>query len=179
MMDRNLESDYKVIAKKLNNYFCESICRLRQSLTSVVSGISSNIHHMLVASTLHTRPIFQFVEITKQFTKDYLQNLKLEKSTGLDNIPARLMKDSANIIAGPLTKILNLSISYGQFLSECKAAGIVPLLKSGKPELMDNYRPISILPIASKILEKAVHIQLHYFLTANNLLSPYQFAFRK
>ena len=90
--------------------------------------------------------------------------MKLGKPTGLDNMPVRLMKDSGNIIAGPLTKILNLSISYGQFPSEWKVARIVPLLKSGKPELMDNYRPISILPIASKILKKAVHIQLHSFL---------------
>ena len=134
---------------------------------------------MLVASTLHTRPIFQFVEITEQFTRDYLQNLKLGKSTGLVNMPARLMKDSADFIAGPLTKGLSLSIARGQFPSGWKAARIVPLLKSGKPELMDNYCPISILPIASKILEKAVHIQLHSFLTANNLLSPYQFGFRK
>ena len=71
MVDGNLESDRKVIATKFNDYFCKSTRRLRQSLTSVVSGVSSNIHHVLVASTLYTRPIFQFVEITEQFTKDY------------------------------------------------------------------------------------------------------------
>ena len=72
----------------------------------MVSGISSNTHRVLVASTLHTRPIFQFVEITEQFTRDCLQNLKLGKSTGLDNMPAGLMNDSADIIAGPLAKSL-------------------------------------------------------------------------
>ena len=70
-------------------------------------------------------------------------------------------------------------MAHGQFSIECKAAHIVSLLKSGKRELMDNSRPISILPIASNVLEKAVHIQLHSFLIANNLLSPYQFGFRK
>ena len=44
---------------------------------------------------------------------------------------------------------------------------------------MDNYRPISILSIASKILERAVHSQLYSFLTSNTLLGPYQFGFRK
>jgi hypothetical protein len=74
-----------------------------------------------------------------------------------------------------------MSLSVGHFPSEWKSARIyiVPLVKSGKPEIIDNYRPISILPIASKILERAVHKQLYSFLTNNNLLSPYQFGFRK
>ena len=100
LVDGNLEFDHKVMATKFKDCFCKSIHRLRQSLTSVASGISSNIHCVLVASTFHKRPIFQFVEITEQFTKDYLQNLKLGKSTGLDNMQARLTKDSADIIAG-------------------------------------------------------------------------------
>jgi hypothetical protein len=64
-----------------------------------------------------------------------------------------------------------MSLSVGQFPSEWKSARIVPLLKSGEPEIIDNYRPISILPIASKILERAVHTQLYSFLTSNNLLA--------
>ena len=97
----------------------------------------------------------------------------------LDNMPARLMKDSADIIAGPLTKIRNMPLCGGKFSSERKLARIVPPLKAGKPETVDNYRPISILPIASKILERAAHSQLYSFLTSNTLLGPYQFGFRK
>ena len=70
-----------------------------------------------------------------------------------------------------------MSLSVGQFPSEWKLLKLK--LKSGKPEIIDKYRPISILPIASKILERAAHKQLYSFLTSNNLLSPYQFGFRK
>ena len=55
---------------------------------------------------------------------------------------------------------------------------IVPLLKSGNKEELDSYRPISILPILSKILEKAVFHQLHSYQSENSLLLPYQSGFR-
>ena len=176
MVDGNLVSDPETIAESFNDYFCETIRRLGRSFTSAVRNSCSTLHN-LTSFTSQNKPIFQFQVITEQFTETYLHNLKQGKSTGLDNMPARLMKDSADIIAGPLTKILNMSLSVGQFPSEWKSARTVPLLKSGKPEIMDS--PISILPIASKILERAVHTQLYSFLSSNNLLSPYQFGFRK
>ena len=56
---------------------------------------------------------------------------------------------------------------------------MIPLFKSGKAVDLDNYRPISVLPVASKILERAVHVQLYAYLTDKNYLSPYQCGFRK
>ena len=56
---------------------------------------------------------------------------------------------------------------------------VIPLFKAGKSDNMDNYRPVSILPAVSKILERAVHIQLYNFFADNNLLNPYQSGFRK
>ena len=60
-----------------------------------------------------------------------------------------------------------------------KKARVVPLFKSGGQEIMDNYRPISILPVVSKIAEKAVNVQLQLYLKQNNLLSPFQSDFRQ
>ncbi len=90
-----------------------------------------------------------------------------------------MLRDSANLIAKPLTAIINFSLKNGYVPSEWKSARVIPLLKKGKAENLDNYRPASILPAASKILERAVHTQLYNFLTREQLLNPYQCSFRK
>ena len=80
----------------------------------------------------------------------------MKKATGLDRIPACLLKDSAAVITQSITFLVNLSLSTGIVPDEWKQARVVPLHKSGGREVMDNYRPISILPVISKIAEKAV-----------------------
>ena len=62
---------------------------------------------------------------------------------------------------------------------EWKQAKVIPLYKSGCLEVMDNYRPISILPVISEIAETAVNVQLQQYLTQHNLLSSVQSGFRK
>ena len=75
--------------------------------------------------------------------------------------------------------LVNLSLLTGVVPDEWKKARVVPLFKSGGQEIMDNYRPISILPVVSKIAEKAVNVQLQLYLKQNNLLSPFQSDFRQ
>ena len=103
----------------------------------------------------------------------------MRKATGLDQMPARLMRDVAAEICNPLTNIINVSLETGYVPREWKVARVVPLFKSGKTTDLDNYRPISISPVASKILEKVVHMQLYKYLTVCHHLSPYQCGFRK
>ena len=90
--------------------------------------------------------------------------LKTNKAIGLDKISARLLKNSAHTIALSVTKLLNLSIKTGKFPKLWKCSKITALFKSGDRTNASNYRPISILPTLSKILEKAVHTQLYQFL---------------
>ena len=82
-------------------------------------------------------------------------------------------------VTRPLTIIINASLQSGRVLDDWKAARVIPLFKKGKAEDMDNYRPISILPVLSKILERAVHRKLYHYLQQHNILSPYQCGFRK
>ena len=105
--------------------------------------------------------------------------IKVNKATGLDKIAARHLKDSASVMAPSLTHIVSLSLLTGVVPDEWKKARVVPLFKSGGQEIMDNYRPISILPVVSKISEKAVNVQLQLYLKQNNLLSPFQSDFRQ
>ena len=83
------------------------------------------------------------------------------------------------VIAPTVTFLVNLSLSTGSVPDEWKKARIVPLYKSGGQENMDNYRPISMLPVLSKILEKVVNFQLQQYLKKFDLLSPGQSGFRQ
>ena len=104
----------------------------------------------------------------------------MKKATGLDGISARFLKDGTSVIAPTVTFLVNLSLSTGIVPCDWKMARVVPLYKSGGHASMDNYRPISILPVMSKIMEKAVNaVQLQRYLQGFDLLNPFQAGFRQ
>ena len=84
------------------------------------------------------------------------------------------MKDGAEILAKPLSEICNLSITSRTFPNACKVAKLKPIFKKGKKTDPSNYRPISLLPLISKVLEKVIHDETDAFLKGNNLLYNYQ-----
>ena len=104
----------------------------------------------------HLNTLFKFRAISEQEVIIELSNLKVSKSTGLDTVRARVLKISANIIAPYITWIFNLSLKKGIFVDEWKKAWVSPVYKSGNRHC-ENYRPISILPVISKILERLVY----------------------
>ncbi|CAH1256204.1 ACSS3 [Branchiostoma lanceolatum] len=81
-------------------------------------------------------------------------------------------------IAPSLTTIINASIQTSEFPEDWKKARLSPIHKAGDRDAPNNYRPISILPAVSKILERAVHTQLYDYMTTNNILSEVQSGFR-
>jgi len=82
-------------------------------------------------------------------------------------------------IIDPLEYIFNISLHAGKVPTKMKTAKIIPVFRKGKTDLMSNYRPISLLSIFDKLLEKIVHTRLYSFLSSNNILYEYQFGFRK
>ena len=104
-------------------------------------------------------------------------NLKASTSEGFDNISTKMLKQTMKEVATPLAHIVNLSLSHGIFPDDMKLAKIVPIFKNGNTKLFNNYRPISILPAFSKILEKIVcNRLLHFF---RDILYKHQYGFRK
>ena len=77
-----------------------------------------------------------------------------------------------------LTGLINKSFSDGVFPRVWKCAKVIALFKDGDKSIKDNYRPISILPTISKIIERSAHIQLSSFLEVNRLLSQSKFGFQ-
>ena len=127
----------------------------------------------------HIKPgSFVLHEVSEDFVYDELNNLNISKSTGLDGLPARFLKDAAEVIKYPITSVINLSIRSQVFPNEMKVAKVKPLFKKKSRLEVGNYRPVIILPVASKILEKAVFVQLNRYLTENNILYEFQSGFR-
>ena len=91
------------------------------------------------------------------FSVSMLAEFKCSKATGLYNIPARFLIDSAEQIGPCITHIINLSLEQGTFPRDMKQAKVIPLYKKGIKSDPGNYRPVSILCVTSKILEIIVH----------------------
>ena len=109
-----------------------------------------------------------------------LRELSGSKATGLDKISSKIIYNiAAPLISDSLTYIFNQAIAPCIFPHEWKIARVIPLFKDGKRKLPGNYRPISVLPAISKVMERILHTQLYEYLTANNLLSEHQYGFRK
>ena len=106
-----------------------------------------------------------------------MTNLDNNKATGIDNISSRIVKVSAPVITKQLTDICNHSIRNSSFPAIWKKARVTPLHKRNATDNPENYRPISILPLLSKIIEKHVYNSLYEFLLVNNILSPRQSGF--
>ena len=107
-----------------------------------------------------------------------VSSLRVAKATGLDDISARLLKEACPEIVPSLTHIINLSIRCGYFPDEWKIPKVLPSYKEDIKSDPDNFRPISILPFVSKIIEKVFFKQLYGYLTHNNLLAGSQHGFR-
>ena len=97
---------------------------------------------------------------------------------GLDKIPAKMLRIAAEIIARSLTYIFNLSVSTGLFVDDWKDARVIPIYKEGDRRNLGNYRPISILPIVSKVFEKEIFKQSYKHLNDNMVVCKFQSGFR-
>ena len=124
------------------------------------------------------REDFYLRHVSEEFVFKELSQLNSYKSTGLDEIPARFLKEGASFLKIPVTFLLNMSISENCVPDALKIARIKPLYKKNSNLDVGNYRPVSILSVVSKILEKAIYIQLEAYLVKNNIIFDYQSGFR-
>lgn len=121
---------------------------------------------------------FTFLEVTPDFVYKHICNMANDKSPGFDEFNAKLLKIAAPFISDCLAYICNLSLSESVFPDDWKKAKVTPIYKSGEKTDVGNYRPISVLPIVSKIIERAVHDQLYKYLNDTGKLSTAQSGFR-
>ena len=181
---------FKVNNKEINdkktiaNEFCQFFTAIGKNLQSKILSLSDIVWKAQDHSELHEKmnpsnKSFQFTATNPCEVLAVIKKMKRKVSEGYDEIPASLVIDGAEEIAVPLSYLINQCLAHSVFPTAEKCAKVTPVHKSDEKMVMDNYRPISVLPILSKVFERIVHNQLYTYLEENNLLSDCQFGFRR
>ena len=173
LIDNKLISDTSVIANKFNCFFTNVGLKLAAEITNTNNA---NFMNYLQNPILHN---FTFKPISEGTTINILDSLKPKPSCGNDGISTKLLKPTKQEICKPLTIIINQSIATGIFPEPRKIAKVIPLYRKGDRTLLDNYRPISILPSISKIFERVTFNQIHMYFSWYNLYYNGQYGFRE
>ena len=105
-------------------------------------------------------------------------SLPTKSGTGFDNISSKVLKQIAPTIVKHLTTLIKQVFNTGIFPDKLKLARVIPLHKKGNPSLLNNYRPISLLPVISKVIEKIISNQLRLYFESKKLFYENQYGFR-
>lgn len=165
----SLIKDPQEIAESFNNFFIDQV-------QDVASGNSKLEKRISIANNPNS--IFMPPVIPQDISRA-IKSLKNTKSHGYDEITTSVVKFVAEIIAIPLSHVLNTSISSGTFPSNLKKVIIKPIHKKNSKEDMANYRPVALISVFSKVFEKIIYETVDKFLTKNNILCDEQKGFRK
>ena len=165
-----LVSSPRGLSTTMNNFFLDKIKRLR-------SGIPEQTADPLVRTReamAGRQCSFKLNPVDVSQVLKVIKGMKNSSATGIDYIDTRTVKLVADHLAPVLTHIINLSIETATFPNIWKWAKVVPLLKSGTCDkiLPKSYRPVALLPVMSKVLEKVVFSQLVEYLEENHLIHP-------
>ena len=163
--------DEKTIANNFNNFFTN----IGPNLASKIQTTTNSFKRYLKTNNSILGNSFL---TDKEFEEAYF-SLKINKSPGYDDISFNVIKHIYEYICIPLKHIFQLSVSQGIFPDSLKIAKVTPIFKSGEVTNLSNYRPISVLPCFSKMLEKIMYNKIYQHLRDNNLLYNKQFGFQK
>ena len=170
-------SDDKSIAETLNKYFINIGMKMAaESGNYSTDSYNEPEHDARIVNPPKEHFHSSDISISSVFMR--LQKLNVTRVTGMDGVPAKILKMISSLIAPSLTFIFNLSSKTGIYIDEWKLARVIPIYKSEDKRKCENYRPISILPIVSKIFEGDVFSQIYSFLNRHALLSKFQSGFR-
>ena len=170
--ENGLISDPLKVANKFNDYYlnvadklCEKIPKKNNKFQDYLKNPNKN------KLTLH--------ETTPDEIYKIINDLDGKKSSDIYGITPDIVKINSQVLSQILSIIFNLSVAEGCFPNALKAAKIIPIHKGDSVLLASNYRPISLLPIFSKIFERLIYNRLIGFVSDNKILSQLQFGFQK
>ena len=160
---------------EISNRFNKFFVHVGESLASVIPQStkmpSDYLKHDIV-NKMYLDPV------TENEIDKIILNFR-ESSAGWDELKPTVIKSIRHCISLPLRYICNLSFRTGIFPDELKIANVVPIFKSGDEMTFSNYRPVSVLPVFSKIIERLMYNRLLKYINDNNVLYKYQFGFQK
>ena len=138
-----------------------------------------DLYSLLASLPQDSNSPFQFRHVTYREVLNEIKHLRSDCSTGPDNIPCKFIKLVANHLASPVTHIINNCIAKQIFPLLWKTARISPIPKVDDPRENDDYRPISILCVLSKVYERLALRQMADFLGNNAIFNPNNSAYRR
>ena len=165
------EDNEEAIANAFNTYFINIGTQLDKSMPKPKND------PLYYLKNTHEKSIF-LNPCDEDEIRKHISSLK-NGAPGWDEITSKIIKENSTNIAPVLTHLINLSLSNGVFPSELKTANVKPLFKNGIDNKWNNYRPISLLSVLSKIYEKTFYSRLLQFLNIEKILYNFQFGFRK
>ena len=165
-------SNSKRIAEELNTFFSEIGTKVSNYIPETNQIFSDYLKgNYKTTFFMHPTDIREVKLVTHK--------LKNKKTTSCDNLSTFIIQKTIDEIAIPITHIINQSLASGLVPDKLKISKIIPIFKSGNNKHFNNYRPISILPPISKILEKIVCNRLIHFLDKYDILYRHQYGFRQ
>ena len=179
LKDQGRKLEKGEVAGHINNYFINvgNTCRSNEADECEVGA------QLLLDNTSDGNNVIPsldgFKKLREMEVLRIVKDINISKSSGLNNISSFIVKQAFIAILTPVTHMFNLSLQASTFPAPWKKATIVPIPKSGDLTLVQNYRPISLLPLPGKFLEKLVHSQLSEHLETNSLLTDKQHGFRR
>ena len=163
--------DPKQIANAFNNFFVNAANTVNKNIPLTFKSPNDYLKN--------TNPQSLFLcPITKLEIEDIIDSLNSSKASGPFSIPIKLLKLLRSIVSDPICLLINDSFLRGQFPDKLKLAKTMPLHKKGSTLNMNNYQPISLLSVLSKIYEKIMYARLYQFLEKSELFYSLQFGFR-
>ena len=167
--------DNKTIANEFNLYFANIGYELSNKIKYSGKKIVENYLYSKVDSK------FNFKTVTNDEVLTIIGSLKPKNSSGIDNISSKQLMQLAPTIHPVITLMINQSMITGIFPDQLKIAIVTPIYKgkNSDPHWFNNYRPISLLPTISKIVEKVIHKQLYNYMNHGKLLKNSQYGFRE
>ena len=163
----------KTIANGFNNFFVNIGPSLAKRIPKCKDSLFTQFLPDKVEDTMFLQPV------TEEEIMQQVKNAKNKKSKDHDQFDMCLVKKIIPYIVKPLAHICNTSLKNGIFPDRMKIARVIPLFKNGDVKEFSNYRPVSILPQFSKILERVFHNRLMSFINDKQILNNSQFGFRK
>ena len=173
-VSNKIVSDQKNIIEAMNSYFTsigQKIAPESNETFDSFSDFFSNKHN-------HE---FHFEQISENEVLKIINHMQSKDSEDVHGLSTKIIKQISQALYKPITLIINQSFRTGVFPDELKIAKIIPIYKGNESNIneVNNYRPISILPVLSKIFEKIVFNQLYNYFSEQNLFFMSQYGFRR
>uniref|UniRef100_A0A1B6LBV2 Reverse transcriptase domain-containing protein n=2 Tax=Graphocephala atropunctata TaxID=36148 RepID=A0A1B6LBV2_9HEMI len=164
----------EVTPDSFNHYFVNSVTLIKESI------VKPNIDSVsLIKNNPVRKSTFNFIKVTVSDMTKAIKRLKNSDSVDVFKLSNNIFKLISHTFIIPLTVCINKCLTEGYFPDELKLSRICPVYKKGPKNIPESYRPISIIPVFSKVIEIIVHDQLISYLECNGYLNISQFGFRK